>query len=135
MSTILDANFSKRLLMFFCLFSVEILLNHEADINVRNHKGFTPLHLAAESGQINITKLLLRRGANPHAATDNGNTALMFAAKNNHIEVCEKLIKEGVDMFHKNSIGQDAMSMAKNKGYDPLVQVFQTYKTQKSYKS
>ena len=79
------------------------------------------LDLAAECGQINIAKLLLRRGANPHAATDNGNTALMFAAKNNHFEVCVKLIKEGVDMFHKNSIGQDAMSMAKNKGYDHLV--------------
>lgn len=42
---------------------MEPLIAEGADINVKNGQGDTPLHYAAESGQINVVKLLLAKVA------------------------------------------------------------------------
>lgn len=50
-----------------------------ADVNVRNVQGWTPLHIAAISGDITLVELLLRHGADIHAESYVGATALDHA--------------------------------------------------------
>ena len=46
-----------------------LLCNHELDVNVSDFNGSTSLHLAANTGQINVVTALLDRGASVHART------------------------------------------------------------------
>jgi len=52
--------------------TVELLLDHGADINARGILGFTPLFSAVCSVDVEMTALLLRRGANTSARADDG---------------------------------------------------------------
>ncbi|UJB19485.1 MULTISPECIES: ankyrin repeat domain-containing protein [Lysobacter] len=44
---------------------LELLLDHEASLNVQDPRGFGPLHLAALHGLLRVVQRLLRHGANP----------------------------------------------------------------------
>ena len=55
-----------------------LLLDHGADPNARDNKGFTALHRAAEIGEVQIVRLLLERGAFPHPDAA-GHTPLSLA--------------------------------------------------------
>jgi ankyrin repeat protein len=62
----------------------KLLVDHGAEVNVKQHGGWTPLHEAAAHGQNEIVKLLLQHGANPHTASDDGKTPLDMARENGH---------------------------------------------------
>ena len=47
----------------------------------------TPLHIACETGHIQITELLLRKGADPSVRNANGATALDLARARGHDDV------------------------------------------------
>ena len=52
--------------------------------------GMTPLHLAAWSGKVEVTRLLLEAGANVNASSDNGDTPLILACQHGNSDVvCE----------------------------------------------
>lgn len=56
-----------------------LLVEAGADVNARQHGGFTPLHSAANRGVIEVIDLLLDRGADPSAAADDGRRPIDFA--------------------------------------------------------
>jgi ankyrin repeat protein len=62
------------------------LLEHGADVNARDLRGFTSLHRAAEMGDLDTVRLLLERGAssNPEAG---GHTPRSFAEGRGHDEI------------------------------------------------
>jgi ankyrin len=52
--------------MFFLYTYVQVasvLLEHGASLTATTKKGFTPLHLAAKYGNLNVAKLLLQKDA------------------------------------------------------------------------
>lgn len=59
--------------------SVRALLQHGADVNVRNSNGSTALIEAAGYGYAEIVAMLLEAGANPEIRDKNGYTALNAA--------------------------------------------------------
>jgi uncharacterized protein len=65
----------------------ELLLQADADPNLRQLGGFVPLHAAAELGQVEMADLLLHYGADPTLANDAGQTALDFAMMRGHTEL------------------------------------------------
>ncbi|AUX80581.1 ankyrin repeat-containing protein (plasmid) [Sinorhizobium fredii] len=69
---------------------VELLIDKGADVMARNSGGFTPLHAAAYSGSLPITRLLIFRGATlDDAANKAGATPLMVAGEENHVTLAE----------------------------------------------
>ena len=55
---------------------VELLLQHNADMSAVDGQARTPLHYAVLHQQNEVSKMLLRRGANANARDCNGKTAL-----------------------------------------------------------
>ena len=62
-------------------------------INISTEKGYTPLHLAAQRGDLEIITKLLKAGAN-QPGQPNTHTPLTFALSNNHEEIACLLIQK-----------------------------------------
>ncbi len=62
---------------------MRLLLERGANPNARQESGFTALHGAAAHGDVEMTKLLLKFGADPKALTDDGKDAAAVAEKYN----------------------------------------------------
>jgi ankyrin repeat protein len=58
---------------------VELLLDHGADPDARQERGYAPLHEAAAAGDETIARMLLEHGARLDARTDEGKTPLDLA--------------------------------------------------------
>jgi ankyrin repeat protein len=68
-----------------CIQVVELLLNHNADVNVKNKEGWTPLHLAATHGHSKIVEIILKHGkANLMSMNGDGLSPLHCAFYSEH---------------------------------------------------
>ena len=61
---------------------VSLLVAQDADVNVAQHGGWTPLHQAASHGDEQMVKFLLESGADPSLESDDGRTAADMAREN-----------------------------------------------------
>ncbi|KAI8650907.1 NACHT domain-containing protein [Fusarium keratoplasticum] len=67
---------------------IEILVSHEASVNLQSDGGQTALHLAAYLGNIGVTRALLQLGA-MNLADKDGRTASMLASAEGHDNIAE----------------------------------------------
>jgi ankyrin repeat protein len=77
--------------------AVAALLARKADPNARQHGGWTALHSAAQSGRLDLARLLLDHGAEPNPRSDDGTTALEMAEEKGHREVAALLRDRGAE--------------------------------------
>ncbi len=85
------------------------MLKHCPDINVRNEKGKSVLHV---SRNIEIIKILLKMGANANAVDNNGITPLMDQADSifadPSFDICQVLLENGADLAYVAPNGDSA---------------------------
>jgi len=80
--------------------------------------GATPLFYAAKTGNFALTQLLLKHGAKANAR-DGDNSVIMWVTEGNTLEeakavkIIDLLIKHGADVNAKSSVGNTALSWAK----------------------
>ena len=95
--------------------TVKTLLEFGADVNVEAAGcGCTPLTLAACSGDIGITRALLKRGADAGRVSGSGRTALMVAVEHGYTAISELIKQATVQLTPakptKHSPGRHRMS-------------------------
>ena len=83
-----------------------LLLNRDADIDMRSSIGSTPLHIAAGFASTVVVKLLLNKGALINEIDLNGDTPLHYAAYNNNIDNADVLIRAGANINMENYFGE-----------------------------
>jgi ankyrin repeat protein len=106
----------------------ELLIGKDANVMARNSGGFTPLHAAAFSGSLPISKLLLHHGATlDDAANKAGVTPLMVAGEENHVALAAFLIAEGADVGHAEVHGYAPITRAIWKGNTEIVRLFKRH--------
>jgi len=88
------------------------LISQGAEINAKDHRGYSPLMLAVYSGQKEATRLLLSMGADPNSVDNGGNSVLMGASFKGHIEIVEILVESGADPRMINASGMRAIDFA-----------------------
>jgi ankyrin repeat protein len=97
------------------------LLEKGADVAAVTHQGTTALHRAAESGDIDMLKLLLEHGANVNAQQKNdegnGRTPLGSAARFGHGAAVRYLLAHGADA----KLAGDALNFAVFQGNVEIV--------------
>ena len=72
---------------------VDLLLNANANPNIQDMKGATPLHHACEDNNTDITDLLLKAGANCNCEINSGETPLHIASYSGYPGIVDLLLK------------------------------------------
>ena len=98
-----------------------ILLEHGADVNVQNSKGFTALMMACQYGKEAMVRLLVEHGADIHILNLHQHSALMYACEEEHVEICRYLIEKGADVNGKDGKESTILMNAVRSGNKELV--------------
>jgi cytohesin len=101
----------------------KLLLEHGADLNAKNEGGWTPLHLAALNGRVDIVATLLEHGADPNVQDKFSRTPLHLAALNGHIDVVRLLLEHGADPNAKDEGGWTPLHYAASEGRVDVVKL------------
>lgn len=90
------------------------------NVNARDEKGRTPLHLA--TSHIDVLQLLIANGADPNASANNGSSPLHMAATYGASEAARALLRAGADRFHSNDSGEYPFVIALKQGNPQMLQ-------------
>jgi ankyrin repeat protein len=104
-----------------------------ANVNQQNNRGISALMLAVWYGRNKIVELLQTNKADINAADNDGDTAIFFAARHDrrgasHAKTVEFLLNHGADRHHKNNNGATALDLARDHGFQDLVQVLTSHR-------
>lgn len=103
---------------------VSTLRDINIDVNLKDTVGRTPLHIAAEKGNIDVAMFLIENGANVNVADTNGNTPLVFIInKTGNPKVTQRLLEKGASVNAQNRTGETALMYAAWHGYSAIVQL------------
>lgn len=103
---------------------LEVFIEAEANVNVVDGFGMTPLMAATLNGKLDLLELLIEHGANINAISDRGRTALILATNHGCIKSVEALIRAKADLYIKNSDGYCAIIIAALANNMAIVQSF-----------
>ncbi|XP_075837543.1 ankyrin-2 isoform X47 [Microtus pennsylvanicus] len=103
--------------------------DHNADVqskmmvNRTTESGFTPLHIAAHYGNVNVATLLLNRGASVDFTARNGITPLHVASKRGNTNMVKLLLDRGGQIDAKTRDGLTPLHCAARSGHDQAVEL------------
>lgn len=102
--------------------TVQLLLERGPKLDASKWDGGAMLHWAANRGYLEVSRLLLRLGADPHAGGDD--PVLHEAALNGNEEVVLLLLETGgADPTTKDGYGRTALQLAAGRGLEKAVRV------------
>ncbi|XP_041738316.2 ankyrin-2 [Coregonus clupeaformis] len=106
--------------------------DHNADVQSKmmvnrttenGKSGFTPLHISAHYGNVNVATLLLNRGAAVDFTARNGITPLHVASKRGNTNMVRLLLDRGSQIDAKTRDGLTPLHCAARSGHDPAVEL------------
>ena len=80
---------------------VHLLLKHGANVNAKDNKKWTAMHIACSIGHIEIAELLVQHQAQIDALNERESTPLHLASQNNMTDIVHLLLKHGANVNAK----------------------------------
>lgn len=102
------------------------LIEYGANPIHRNRNGVTPLMLAAQKGDLDVTIALLEYGANP-CESNGHSSALIQACHFGHFDVVKILLEKGALVNQRNQTGTTALMRACQEGHTHIVKLLISY--------
>jgi ankyrin repeat protein len=100
----------------------EMLVAAGVPVNARNKYGFTPLHIAAHYGYVEVVVYLLSKGAKLESRTDAGWTPLCEAVFGKKKAMVDFLISKGAHVNARTRAGSTPLEIAVNFRYNEIAQ-------------
>ncbi|KAN0138107.1 Ankyrin repeat-containing domain protein [Lactarius tabidus] len=96
----------------------------DADMGPGEERGYTPLHLAAAEGHLDMCQVLLERNADVRVHDNSGDTPLHLAASSHHLEIARILLKYNADVNSQNEDGSTPLDIASSRGNLDVLRLF-----------
>ncbi|XP_065336263.1 ankyrin-3-like [Cloeon dipterum] len=91
---------------------VDFLMTKEINLEVKNQRGRTCLHLAAKSGDIDALQTWIDLGGDLNVVDNEGLTALHFAAKGGHLQFVKMLLACQAEEARNPDVGEGSVGSA-----------------------
>jgi len=98
---------------------IDFLVANKADLNMKDDKGDTVLHIFLSYNRPEAIKFILDKGVDMKTVSDNNNTPLIIACANRKLmsnpgflEIIKKMLVAGIDVNYRNSDGNTALMLA-----------------------
>jgi len=102
---------------------VNYLLENGSDLGIESNNGWDALYVATVSGNYEILKLLLERGAplnKKYDCVNCGQTVLIVAAEQGYANIAKLLIQKGCSVNLKDDWGYTALDWAERKKHEEI---------------
>ena len=91
---------------------LQLFLDHNADVRVCDGEGYTPLHVAARNGLLELAQTLLERNADVNCQNNHGSTPLLLASEYGYLDVVRLLLDHNADLNLRDSDGDTPLHCA-----------------------
>ena len=111
---------------------IKILLERDADIELQEDNGKSPLMLACEDGKTEYAEILIKNGADINAHGNDFDyrwTPLIFAAYRGKIDVISLLLDHGVNVDARYADGKTALEWATEQNQEEAVKLLKSPST------
>ena len=104
---------------------MKLLIDNKANINYADEDEFTPLNIAIESGDMELTKFLITNGANVNSLMQDGVSLIGYAIAQNNMDLLQILIENGANVNNTNgdSWADTPLKTASRLGLDNVVRI------------
>ncbi|MAS75638.1 MAG: hypothetical protein CMO57_04470 [Verrucomicrobiales bacterium] len=107
-------------------YELAFLLNQNLNIDQRDFRGRTALHVAAANGKLDTVKQFLLAGANPENVDDYGFSALHWAAQHGQLEIVHYLVSEIKLKSSEDRFNRDPATLAQANGHQDVSDYLQS---------
>jgi len=97
--------------------SVEFLLNHGANTELKDADGRTALHVAAWQGYTDIVQVLLLNGADVNSVDGGSRSALLSACWQGHLHIADILLTAGAEVNQQCCQGASPLAVSAQEGH------------------
>lgn len=114
--------------------AVRLLLEHGANVDVRNDKGWTPLYQLVMvispilfDVDLEIIRCLLEHGADVDAHENKQWTPLHLTSSRGHDAATQVLLEHGASVHARNNKGKTAFQLASSKGHLEIARLLSSH--------
>ena len=100
---------------------LKTLLDANADVNIQDEKGATPMHVALDSQNYDAVRLLLKKPVNLNLVDFYGRSCLHKLAEHPDIKLMKLFVKHGADISLKDNQGKTAFDVLHEERCDDII--------------